>query len=74
MIAIGVELMLECFDRGRGERDKALKHSFNADSDHIMGIQSLAFDVLDLYTDTDEAREGGKAFTEKRPPDFSPFR
>ena len=53
---------------------KALKHSFNADSDHIMGIQSLAFDVLDLYTDTDEAREGGKAFTEKRPPDFSPFR
>lgn len=53
---------------------KALKHSFNADSDHIMGIQSLAFDVLDLYADTDEAREGGKAFTEKRPPDFSPFR
>ncbi len=53
---------------------KALKHSFNADSDHIMGIQSLAFDVLDLYTNTDEAREGGKAFTEKRPPDFSPFR
>jgi len=53
---------------------KALKHSFNADSDHIMGIQSLAFDVLDLYTDTDESREGGKAFTEKRPPDFSPYR
>lgn len=53
---------------------KALKHSFNADTDHIMGIQSLAFDVLDLYTETDESKEGGKAFTEKRPPDFSPYR
>ena len=53
---------------------KALKHSFNADSDHIMGIQSLAFDVLDLYTETDESNDGGKAFTEKRPPDFSPYR
>jgi naphthoate synthase len=53
---------------------KALKHSFNADSDHIVGIQSLAFDVLDLYTDTDESKEGGRAFAEKRPPDFSPYR
>ena len=53
---------------------KALKHSFNADTDHIMGIQSLAFDVLDLYMATDESKEGGKAFTEKRPPDFSPYR
>ncbi len=53
---------------------KTLKHSFNADSDHIGGIQSLAFDVLDLYTDTEESKEGGKAFTEKRSPDFNPFR
>ena len=53
---------------------KTLKHSFNADSDHIGGIQSLAFDVLDLYTDTDESKEGGKAFTEKRSPDFNQFR
>jgi naphthoate synthase len=53
---------------------KTLKHSFNADSDHIMGIQSLAFDVLDLYTKTDEAKEGGAAFTEKRAPDYSKFR
>ncbi|MTA24240.1 MAG: 1,4-dihydroxy-2-naphthoyl-CoA synthase, partial [Actinobacteria bacterium] len=50
---------------------KTLKHSFNADSDHIGGIQSLAFDVLDLYTETDESKEGGKAFTEKRSPDFN---
>lgn len=53
---------------------KALKHSFNADSDHIVGIQSLAFDVLDLYTKTDEAKEGGRAFAEKRLPDFKQYR
>ena len=53
---------------------KTLKHSFNADSDHIIGIQSIAFDVLDLYIKTDEAKEGGAAFTEKRPPDYSKFK
>ena len=53
---------------------KTLKHSFNADTDHIVGIQSLAFDVLDLYVETPEAKEGGAAFIEKRPPDFGKFR
>lgn len=53
---------------------KTLKHSFNADTDHIVGIQSLAFDVLDLYIETPEAKEGGAAFIEKRPPDFGKFR
>ena len=53
---------------------KTLKHSFNADTDHIVGIQALAFDTLDLYVHTDEAKEGGAAFNEKRPPDFSPYR
>lgn len=53
---------------------KTLKHSFNADSDHIVGIQSLAFDVLDLFVDTDEAKEGARAFIEKREPDFGPYR
>jgi dihydroxynaphthoic acid synthetase len=53
---------------------RTLKHSFNADSDHIVGIQALAFDVLDLFVDTEEAKEGARAFIEKRPPDFGAFR
>ena len=53
---------------------RALKHSFNADTDHISGIQGLAFDILGLYGDTDEAKEGGRAFNEKRAPDFDQFR
>lgn len=51
-----------------------LKHSFNADTDHLGGLSHLAFDGLELFSHTDEAREGATAFTEKRPPDFSPFR
>ncbi|MFC1896219.1 enoyl-CoA hydratase-related protein [Thermodesulfobacteriota bacterium] len=53
---------------------KVLKHSFNADSDSIMGIGSMAFDTLDLFVETPEATEGVTAFVEKRPPDFSPYR
>jgi naphthoate synthase len=51
-----------------------LKHSFNADSDHMVGLAHLAYDGLDLFTDTAEAEEGYTAFNEKRPPDFSPYR
>lgn len=53
---------------------KVLKHSFNADTEHIAGISNVAFDGLDLYVHTDEAMEGARAFAEKRPPDFSRFR
>ncbi len=53
---------------------KFLKHSFNADTDHIAGISNVAFDGLDLFVGTDEAKEGAAAFAEKRPPDFSPYR
>jgi naphthoate synthase len=53
---------------------KFLKHSFNADTDHIAGISNVAFDGLDLFVRTDEAKEGAAAFAEKRPPDFSPYR
>jgi dihydroxynaphthoic acid synthetase len=51
-----------------------LKHSFNADTDHLVGIQSLAYDGLELFSKTEEAHEGAVAFNEKRPPDFAPFR
>jgi len=53
---------------------KILKHSFNADSEAIAGIGTLAFDSLDLFVQTEEAREGIAAFNEKRSPDFAKYR
>jgi 2-ketocyclohexanecarboxyl-CoA hydrolase len=53
---------------------KILKHSFNAETEHIAGIGAMAFDSLDLFVETDEAIEGIAAFDEKRSPDFSPYR
>jgi naphthoate synthase len=53
---------------------RILKHSFNADTDHLVGIQHLVFDGLGLYTKTDEGREGFEAYSERRPPDFGRFR
>ena len=51
-----------------------LKQSFNADSEHMVGLGQLAFSGLALFVDSDEAREGLEAFTERRPPDFAPYR
>src|ERR687888_868546 len=51
-----------------------LKQSFNADSEHLAGMGQLAFSGLGLFVESDEAREGVRAFTEKRAPDFAPFR
>jgi len=53
---------------------KFLKHSFNADTDHIAGISTLAFDGLELYGHSDEAVEGVTAFAERRAPDFRQYR
>src|SRR6266404_3083020 len=49
---------------------KLAKASFNADTEHIHGIGGLGFTALELYYGTDEAREGARAFNEKRAPDF----
>jgi dihydroxynaphthoic acid synthetase len=51
-----------------------LKHSFNADTDHIGGLSHLAFDGLELFAHSEEGMEGAQAFAEKRAPDFRRFR
>jgi naphthoate synthase len=52
---------------------KLAKFSFNADTDHIYGIGELGFTALELYYGTEEAREGVRAFLEKRPPEFRKY-
>ena len=49
------------------------KRSFNADSDNIRGIGSLGFAALKLYYHTDESKEGGNAFRERRDPQFRKY-
>jgi 2-ketocyclohexanecarboxyl-CoA hydrolase len=46
------------------------KRSLNADSESIRGLSSLGMQALALYYQTDESREGVRAFQEKRPPEF----
>jgi naphthoate synthase len=51
-----------------------LKQSFSADTEHLGGIGQLAFSGLGLFVDSEEAREGVAAFSEKREPAFARFR
>ena len=46
------------------------KVSFNADTESIRGISAMGMRALSRYYDTDESKEGGVAFREKRKPDF----
>ena len=50
-----------------------LKASFLAATDGLAGLQEFAGNATGLYYTTDEAREGSKAFLEKRKPDFTRF-
>lgn len=49
------------------------KRSFNADTEHQRGIAGLGMYALGLYYDTEESKEGGRAFKEKRKPDFRKY-
>jgi len=52
---------------------RLLKSAFNAELDGQQGIQELAGNATLLYYMTDEAREGKKAYLEKRKPNFKKF-
>ena len=49
------------------------KRSFNMDSENIRGIASMGMYALSLYYDTEESKEGGRAFKEKRKPEFRKY-
>jgi naphthoate synthase len=50
-----------------------IKAGLNAELDGQAGIQELAGDATMLYYFLDEAQEGGRAFLEKRKPDFDKY-
>ncbi len=49
------------------------KRSFNADTAHIAGISAMGLYQVRMFYDTEESREGVRAFQEKRQPEFRKF-
>lgn len=52
---------------------RMIKKGLNAELDGQAGIQDFAGDMTALYYMLDEAQEGGRAFLEKRKPDWGKF-
>lgn len=46
------------------------KRSFNADSENIRGIGFMGIQTVKHYYQSEESKEGVRAFNEKRKPDF----
>ena len=49
------------------------KRSFNADSENIRGIGFLGIQTVKHYYQTEESKEGVRAFNEKRKADFKKY-
>ena len=49
------------------------KRSFNADSENIRGIGFLGIQTVKHYYQTEESKEGVRAFNERRKPDFKKY-
>jgi 2-ketocyclohexanecarboxyl-CoA hydrolase len=49
------------------------KRSFNADSENIRGIGFLGIQTVKHYYQSEESKEGVRAFNEKRKPDFKKY-
>ena len=63
----------EILDKSPGAL-RIAKASFKAETDHISGNSEQGHVALELYWETEEAKEGVAAFVEKRLPDFRRFR
>lgn len=50
-----------------------VKASFNAETDHIWGLNAVSMKGLELFYKTQESLEGRNAFVEKRQPDFRKY-
>lgn len=51
-----------------------LKASFNADTDHVYGLQAIAHGATHLFYGTEEGKEGRDAWRARREPNFDKFR